>query len=57
MISRESSIGYLEPYTKIFLCEILLPTKSIGQKLTNDSNSTSVGPNIIYLYTFAFCGE
>ena len=35
VISRVCSIAYLEPYSKLFLCEILLPTKSIGQNLTN----------------------
>ena len=57
VISRVSSIAYLEPYSKLFLCEILFPMKSIKQNLTNDFNSSSVSPNIICLYTFAFCGE
>ena len=57
MISRVSSIAYLEPYSKLFLCEILFPMKSFKQNLTNDFNSSSVSPNIICLYTFAFCGE
>ena len=55
VISRVSSITSLEPYSKLFLCEISFPTKSIGQNFqTNDFNSTSVSPHIICLYAFAF---
>ena len=51
VISRVSSIAYLGPYSKLFLCEISFPTKFIGQNLTTDLGSTSVRVQILFVYT------